>query len=332
MRCNELSALLLIVTLGLTPGCRRNGSETVQPSNGLTASRFEPTPARLERGRYLVEAVTGCFHCHSANDWKKPGAPPLEGQKGAGTVFPMEGFTWVVVPNLTPDDRTGIGQMTDPQIARAIREGIGRDGRRLFPLMPYLNYRQMSDEDVASVVVYLRSLEPVSNPLPPMQMPREIAEHLPPVEPLNQPVVAPDRNDPIAWGRYLVTLGDCFTCHTVGVIDQGRPQPGMEFAGGMVFKGPWGSVAAANITPDPSGISYYDETLFIEAMRTGHVKARALNPLMPWAVYGKMTDGDLKAVFAFLRALPAVKHRVDNTEPVTPCARCGKDHGAGAFN
>ena len=66
----------------------------------------------------------------------------------------------VVGPNLTPDVETGAGTWCDDQLARAIREGIGHDGRALFPMMPYEDFRHMSDEDLASVVVYLRSLAP----------------------------------------------------------------------------------------------------------------------------------------------------------------------------
>ncbi len=68
--------------------------------------------------------------------------------------------------NLTPDPETGAGSWTDDQLARAIREGVGHDGRALFPIMPYQRYRNMSDEDLASVVVYLRSLPAVHNRLP----------------------------------------------------------------------------------------------------------------------------------------------------------------------
>ena len=71
-----------------------------------------------------------------------------------------------MAPNLTPDPETGAGSWTDDQLARAMREGVGHDGRALFPIMPYQHYRNMSDEDLASVVVYLRSLPPVHNQLP----------------------------------------------------------------------------------------------------------------------------------------------------------------------
>ena len=133
-------------TVRKTPG----PNEVSRPVN------FNPTVARLERGRYLVEGPAHCFQCHSEVDWQNPGAQPKVGRKGAGTTFVEDGMDWLVAPNITPDKETGAGTWTDAQFARAIREGIGHDGRRLFPMMPYMNFREMSDEDLASVVVYIR--------------------------------------------------------------------------------------------------------------------------------------------------------------------------------
>jgi len=91
-------------------------------------------------------------------------------------------------------------------------------------------------------------------------------------------------------------------------------------------------VAASNITPDPSGISYYDEALFIQTMRAGHVGARELAPAMPWRYFRNFTDDDLKAIFSYLRTLRPVKHRVDNSEPPSYCKVCGQWHGGGELN
>jgi hypothetical protein len=106
----------------------------------------------------------------------------------------------------------------------------------------------------------------------------------------------------------------------------------MDFAGGEIFEGPWGKVATANLTPDPSGIPYYDEALFVQAMRTGSVKARSLNQIMPWHFFRNMTDDDLKADFAYLKTLKPVKHLVDNTEPPTLCKVDKTMHGGGDKN
>jgi hypothetical protein len=67
-------------------------------------------------------------------------------------------------------------------------------------------------------------------------------------------------------------------------------------------------------------------------IRTGYVKARKINQIMPWHHFRNLTDEDLKAIFAYIRTLKAVKHRVDNTEPPTPCKLCGSSHGAGSQN
>jgi hypothetical protein len=100
-------------------------------------------------------------------------------------------------------------------------------------------------------------------------------------------------------------------------MKQGQPIAGLDWGGGFGFPGPWGFVASANITPDPSGIPFYDEALFQEVMHTGSVKARKLSPIMPVMVYRNLTDDDLKAMFAFLRTVKPVKHRVDNSAPPT---------------
>jgi hypothetical protein len=91
-------------------------------------------------------------------------------------------------------------------------------------------------------------------------------------------------------------------------------------------------ITPANLTPSESGIPYYDQDLFIEAIRTGHVRARQLSDVMPWRFYRNMTDEDLKAVFAYLKTLKPVDHYIDNSLPPTPCARCGRAHGGGERN
>src|SRR5580698_1328902 len=149
-------ALILVVAISFTIGWRPFLGPRARP---LTNRKFEASPQRLARGRYLANAVSGCIFCHSEHDWKVPGDPEVESKLAAGQVFPLAGLPGTVVAsNLTPDSATGAGSWSDDQLARAIREGIGHDGRTLFPLMPYEHFRTMSDEDLASVVVYVRSL------------------------------------------------------------------------------------------------------------------------------------------------------------------------------
>jgi hypothetical protein len=91
-------------------------------------------------------------------------------------------------------------------------------------------------------------------------------------------------------------------------------------------------VTASNITPDPTGIPYYDEAIFVQTMRSGQIGARLLDPVMPWSFYRNLTDDDLKAMFAYLRTLKPVKHAVDNVTPPTMCPICGGTHGLGDKN
>jgi len=323
-------AALLAIAITFTIGWRPFVGPRARP---LTSRTFTPTPERLARGRYLAEDVAGCMACHSPHDWTKHDDPIPAGMEGAGAPFPFASLPGAVVaPNLTSDRKTGAGSWSDDQLARAIREGIGHDGRTLFPIMPYPHFQRMSDEDLASIIVFLRSLKPVYNPLPPTRIifpVKYLINALP--QPVNAPVPAPDLSTPVKRGAYLVNMAGCSDCHTPQ-DSHGMPLPGLDFAGGFILEGPWGRVASANITPDPSGIPYYDEALFKQVMRTGYVKARELNQIMPWTVFRGMTDEDLAAVFAYLRTLKPVAHRVDNTQPPTYCPICKSSHGAGNEN
>ena len=296
----------------------------------LTDRKFEATSARLERGRYLVEGVNGCFGCHTDQDWSKPGAPPVAGREGSGHVWADQDLPWLTAPNITPDKETGAGNWSDDALARAIREGISHDGRTLFPIMPYPRYREMSDEDLASIIVYLRSVPPVRSQLPLTKIPfplNYLMNNMP------QPVtthLAPDLSTPEKHGAYLVSMAACADCHTPQ--EKGQPLPGMDFAGGFLIHEPKGDVVSNNITPAASGIGYYNEATFIQALRQGKVGARPLRASMPWYFFGKMTDDDLKAIYAYLKTVKPVKHQIDNFEPPTFCRLCKQKHGFGATN
>jgi len=320
---------VLAIAVTLTIGWRPLIGPKARP---LSSRTFQRTPQRLERGRYIATALSGCLYCHSHHDWAAPGTPIVPGTEGAGEIQPETDLPGrIVAPNLTPDPETGAGNWTDDQLARSIREGIGHDGRALFPMMRYTHYREMSDEDVASVVVYLRSLPAVLHELPKTEVifpVKYLIRGVP--EPLISPVGEEDTSDAIKHGSHLVNLAGCSDCHTLRA--KGKNLPGMEFAGGAIFSGPWGSVASSNLTPDATGIPYYDEALFLQVIHSGHVGARQLSAIMPVMVYRNLTDSDLKAMFAYLRTLKPVKHRVDNSEPATECKLCRQKHGAGGEN
>jgi mono/diheme cytochrome c family protein len=302
----------------------------------VSSERFEPTEARLARGRYLVEVVAHCFECHSEHDMSLPSAPIVAGRKGAGWVMPIPELNNIASRNITPDPDTGLGAWKDDEIARAIREGVRRDGTALFPVMPYLEYAEMSDEDVKSVVVYLRTIPAVRNVVPARSLPfplEHIVKTMP--RPLTQPVPAHEPGSAVARGAYLSRLAECQVCHSP-TDAQGRPLPGLTLAGGgMPFSDPRPGgrpMVAVNITRDPSGIAHYDEALFKQVLRTGQMGGRQLTPVMPFSAFAGLTDGDLSDLWAHLQTQPAIMHRVSNTDPPTPCPLCLQSHGLGDRN
>ncbi|HEX6465091.1 MAG TPA: c-type cytochrome, partial [Vicinamibacterales bacterium] len=228
-----IAALFAVIAIGLPAavGIRPFVGPRSRP---LTDRRFASTPERLARGRYLVtSAETPCMICHSPIDTSGGTIKVTGGMELAGRNWAPEQVPFVTAPNLTPDRETGIGDWTDDQLARAIREGIGYDGRVLFPIMPYEHYRNMSDEDLASVIVYLRSLKPIRNPLPKSAVPFPLNRLIMGVpQPVLEPVM-PDLSTPEKRGQYITILAVCTDCHTP-MDDKGNKVPGMEFAGGTV--------------------------------------------------------------------------------------------------
>lgn len=327
-----VGTLVVVMGVGLpaTVGIRPFIGPRARP---LTDRTFERTPERLARGRYLVtSAETPCMLCHSPLDTSAGTFKVQEGMELAGRNWAGEDAPFATAPNLTPDRETGIGDWSDDQLARAIREGIGHDGRTLFPIMPYDHYREMSDEDVASIVVYLRSLKPIRNPLPKSAVPFPLNRLIMGApQPVLQPVV-PDLSTPERRGKYIATLAVCNVCHTP-MDDKGNRVAGMEFAGGLTLTiAGVPPAASANLTPSPNGIPYYTEALFLETIHTGKVRSRELSSRMPTRYFRNMTDQDLKDVFAYLKTLKPVDHYVDNSLPPTMCPKCGLKHGGGEKN
>lgn len=298
-----------------------------------SSRKFARSPERLARGKYMAENMSGCMFCHTPRDWTALGSGVIKPNMGSGQRIPFTDLPGsVVAPNITPDLETGAGNWSDDQLARAIREGVGHDGRALFPLMPYEHYRSMSDEDLASIIVYLRALPPVHNPLPKTELVFPVKYLIRSVPaPLATAVSAPDLSTPEKRGSYVSAMSGCTDCHTPANAHGARLR-GMEWGGGFILEGPFGRVASANLTPDPSGIPYYDTKMFLDVFRTGSVRARKLSPIMPTEVYRGMTDEDLASIFAYLKTVKPVHHHVDNTEPSAFCKLCKVVHGGGNTN
>lgn len=316
-----------------------------------SASSALGSPAdSIARGRYLANGIGRCFWCHSPLNDGDPATPRPETLGAGDTLDPQ---TPVVAPNLTPDPETGLGHWSDAEVVRAIREGVGRGGQQLRGDHPSAYYSVMTDEDAAAVVAYLRSLRPVKRSLP-RSVPASHRTET--VQPPSRPAKSSDLRTPLERGRYLVQLGECLGCHTTTTKD-GTPLRTHSFGGGRRFRVEKGFgfevspdpsftaaakagstdqgtiVASANLTQDPSGIAFYTEDVFIQTLRTGRVAGvRRLSSAMPWVFFKNLTDDDLEAIFAYLKTVPAVRHRVNNTDPATFCPLCGRRHGLGELN
>lgn len=278
------------------------------------------TPARLARGTYLAEHVLLCSECHSDRDWtvfSAPSVPPTGAGRteclGAGT--PMAGVAAefpgrICFPNITADAGTGVGAWTDGELLRAVREGVDRDGRALFPIMPYFIFRHLSDEDARSLVVWIRSLPAVVREHPPKRVdfPVNLFIRLVP-QPLAEPVPEPKADDSVAYGRYLATIGRCAFCHSPRRGQSREPIPGLLFAGGNEFRGPFGIRRSSNLTPHPSGLGAMAREEFVALFRRHAAPepvAPEKNTIMAWSAYAGMTDADLGALYDYLRTVPPV--------------------------
>jgi hypothetical protein len=293
------------------------------------AEVFERTPARMERGRYLVRNVVDCLHCHSEFASDLYGAPPKLGTLGQGG-FPFDkafGVPGVVcAQNITPDPVNGLGKWSDGEVLRAIREGVNRTGDAIFPMMPYYYFHNLSDEDGRSIVVYLRTLPPIAHAVPARQIdfPANLMIKGAP-KPVDGPVVVPDdAKDHLAYGKYMVTIAACMECHTPH-DDHGQRIPGREFAGGWEFKipvagGPPMRVVSANITPHPDAFfgktsrqAWIDLVHSFAFVEENPVKTpRGSNTLMPWGAFSGMTDQDLGAMYDYLQTVAPIKNEVNS--------------------
>jgi hypothetical protein len=288
--------------------------------------KIDYTPERVERGKYLANNVMICMDCHSQRDYSKFGAPMKPGTFGAGgELFGVEmGFPGnFYSANLTPYH---LKDWTDGELFRAITTGVSRDGRALFPIMPYQNFGQADKEDIYSVIAYIRTLEPVKYDVPASEavFPMNFIINTIPAEPTF--TTKPDKTDQLAYGKYLFTSASCGDCHTKR--EQGEPLPGMFLAGGMEFPFPDNTILrSANITQDKeTGIGAWKEEDFMNKFRAfrdstfvpTEVKEGEFRTLMPWLFYSRMEDDDLRAIYAYLKTVPPVNHKVVKFEKTAP--------------
>ncbi len=285
--------------------------------------KVELTPEHIARGEYLANHVTVCIDCHSTRDWSKFSGPPTPGTLGkGGDIFDQKfGFPGVYyAKNITPE---GISRYTDGELFRTITTGVSKEGKALFPVMPFHYYGQMDEEDIKSIIAYIRTLKPIANNVPESKsdFPMNFIINTIPHEPSFTKL--PSKTDVINYGKYLTNAAACIDCHTK--FEKGSLVAGTEYGGGREFPFPDGSIVrSANISSDEeTGIGGWDDETFVSLFKAHSDSATLntqLNPgdfnsIMPWTMYGRMTDEDLKAIFAYLKTVPPIKNEVVKFTP-----------------
>jgi mono/diheme cytochrome c family protein len=291
----------------------------VGPPPSLTVER---TPERIARGKYLAHNVSNCIDCHSVRDFSRFAGPIVDGSEGKGGEVFDENFGvpgTLYARNITP---AGIGSWTDGELFRTLTSGVNREGKALFPLMPYPRFNTMTDEDLYSIIAYIRTLPAAPNEVPERSLNFPLNLIVRTIPARHVPQLSPDRNNPVAYGKYLVNAASCAECHTPR--EKGEPIKGLDFAGGSEFRFPSATIRSANITPDvETGIGTWTKEMFIlrfkeydgpEAMKidTASMKRQTI---MPWTKFAGMTEEDLGAVYEYLRTLIPVPHRVEVYTP-----------------
>jgi mono/diheme cytochrome c family protein len=264
--------------------------------------RASADPEVVARGRYLVYGPAHCVGCHGApgaRDARGDARVPLSG--GVSFELPIGSFH---APNITPDLATGIGARSDGEIARALRHGVGHDGRALMPFMPFAN---LSDEDLVAVISFLRSEPPVANPVPPADLNllgRAIrAFVMRPVGPSHPPRATSPAGATVERGEYLASsVANCVGCHTARDMVTGA-FIGEPYAGGFEMNGH----VTRNLTPDPKTgwIRSWSEDDFVARMRSG------IGPEgshMPWREFARMSEDDMRAIHRFLQTVKPVEN------------------------
>lgn len=300
-----IGLILFIVALAwaLAPSTTR-----VMPAEPVGADQA----ALLRQGRYVAIA-SDCIACHTA-----PGNKPFTG--GLAVHSPIGAM---YSSNITPDKATGIGDYTLDDFDRAIRHGIRKDGATIYPAMPYPSYAKLSDGDVRALYAYfMHAVAPVNQanrkndiawPLS-IRWPVAIWRKLyapADMAPFSMPPMTNAQSAQLARGAYLVQgAGHCGTCHTPRAVTQQElalDDRGKDYLSGGALIDGW---RAVNLRGDPvGGLGTWTEQDIVDTLRTGRNRSNAVvGQPMNDVVYHStqnMTDGDVQAMAAYLKSLPA---------------------------
>jgi len=273
------------------------------------AMKIEATPARIEKGQKLSAML--CNHCHM-----DPHTNVLSGR----LMDEVPEFGAVYAKNITAHPEYGIGKWTDGELAYLLRTGIKPDGTFL-PVMARLPH--MSDEDIASIIAFLRSdhawVQPneTVQPQTSYSFLAKFITNIGGIKPGTMPAQAiaePDTTDVVKWGHYIaVAQLECFSCHSADFTKNNYAEPEKSigfFGGGNKMITPEGKeILTRNITMDEeTGIGRWTEEEFVKALKYGQAPHGTLKP--PMAPYPYLTDSEAKAIFAYLKTVPKIKNNV----------------------
>ena len=267
-------------------------------------------PAVIERGAYLAYGPAHCAYCHTSMDaWKKLDAGervPLSG----GNVFEI-GIAKIVTPNLTPDKETGIGNVPDAKLARMLRHNVRSNGRAAVPFMEFQN---ISEEDLVALISFLRSQPAVKNAIPANEysfMGKAIMSFaIKPSGPTGTPrAQSPAAGATVERGEYLVNnIANCAGCHTKRSQMDGSYQA-PKLSGGTGMAGEDGKMyTPPNLTPDPKTghITNWTEDQFLTRFRAGPLNGPGSH--MPWRAFARMSDDDIRAIYRYLKTVPGTEN------------------------
>lgn len=271
----------------------------------------------VERGRYLANHVVVCVDCHSTRDWTRYSGPVVKGTEGMGGEYfgrnmglPGEFYA----KNITPSN---ISDWTDSELFHVITTGIDKGGEALFPIMPYKAYAFMHEEDVKSIIAYIRTLVPIKSDIPErtVDFPMNFIINTIPSE--ATPMKKLTLDDGVKYGEYITTIAGCTECHTPQ--EKGAKIEGMDYAGGFEFQTLAGILRSPNITPDPTGIADWSKDNFIDRFKffadtnniVKGIGEDEFNTIMPWTMYAGMTEEDLGAIYDYLKTIPPVENKVE---------------------
>lgn len=297
-------ALILVAIVGLSY-IKISLPNTGEPEE-LTVSSTEE---RIKHGEYLANHVMVCMDCHSKRDWTKFSGPVVEGTLGmGGEIFDQNmGFPGTFISkNITP---AALSDWTDGEIFHAITTGVSKDGKALFPIMPYTHYGSIDRKDIEAIIAYLRTIPPIEsiNPKSKANFPINFIINTLPQKATF--IEKPSKDNLIEYGAYLTNAAGCYDCHT----EQKKGKfIGEAFAGGMEFHFGDGSILRSpNITPHKTGIGAWTKEQFIQRFKqyedSGYtaptVSKGSFQTVMPWTMYAGMKTEDLAAIFAYLESL-----------------------------